>query len=168
MKQFNSGLWALHECIVDVFAHVTIVVLARQSLDQQPKDERWPIIAMWLGPHITTEAGHVLSSKAAPCGSPSAGAVLTAEPQRADVDPDEALADPFAQLFCNLSRGDGIVVDVGVIASDLRNGSRCRYRFELSHFSSSGARRQIVCSTGILPVGQTGVSPVLLVVRQDA
>lgn len=26
--------------------------------DQYSKDERWPIIAMWLGPHITTDAGH--------------------------------------------------------------------------------------------------------------
>jgi hypothetical protein len=25
--------------------------------DQRPKDERWPIIAMWLGPHITTDDG---------------------------------------------------------------------------------------------------------------
>ena len=32
------------------------------------------------GGAVTTEAGHVLSSKAAPCGSPSAGAVLTADP----------------------------------------------------------------------------------------
>jgi uncharacterized membrane protein len=35
------------------------------------------------GGAVTTEAGHVLSSKAAGCGSPSAGAVLTAEPQQA-------------------------------------------------------------------------------------
>jgi uncharacterized membrane protein len=35
------------------------------------------------GGAVTTEAGHVLSSKAAPCGSPSAGAVLTADPQQA-------------------------------------------------------------------------------------
>ena len=35
------------------------------------------------GGAVTTEAGHVLSSKAAPCGSPSAGAVLTAEPAQA-------------------------------------------------------------------------------------
>ena len=24
----------------------------------QPKDERWQHLAMWLGPHITTDAGH--------------------------------------------------------------------------------------------------------------
>ena len=35
------------------------------------------------GGAVTTEAGHVLSSKAAPCGSPSAGAVLTADPAQA-------------------------------------------------------------------------------------
>ena len=35
------------------------------------------------GGAVTTEAGHVLSSKTAPCGSPSNGAVLTAEPEQA-------------------------------------------------------------------------------------
>src|SRR4051812_50115971 len=35
------------------------------------------------GGAVTTEAGHVLSSKAAPCGSPSAGGGLTAAPQQA-------------------------------------------------------------------------------------
>jgi uncharacterized membrane protein len=35
------------------------------------------------GGAVTTEAGHVLSSKSAPCGSPSNGAVLTAEPEQA-------------------------------------------------------------------------------------
>jgi uncharacterized membrane protein len=35
------------------------------------------------GGAVTTEAGNVLSSKAAPCGSPSAGAVLTADPEQA-------------------------------------------------------------------------------------
>src|SRR4051794_41522300 len=35
------------------------------------------------GGAVTTEAGHVLSSKAAPCGSPSAGGGLTPEPKQA-------------------------------------------------------------------------------------
>jgi uncharacterized membrane protein len=35
------------------------------------------------GGAVTTEAGHVLSSKTASCGSPSNGAVLTAEPEQA-------------------------------------------------------------------------------------
>jgi uncharacterized membrane protein len=35
------------------------------------------------GSAVTTEAGHVLSSKAATCGSPSAGGVLTADPEQA-------------------------------------------------------------------------------------
>jgi hypothetical protein len=26
--------------------------------DQKPKDERWPVIAMWLGPNIKTSEGH--------------------------------------------------------------------------------------------------------------
>jgi hypothetical protein len=29
---------------------------------------------------------------------------------------------------------------MGMIAGDLRDGSRCGYRLELSHFSSSGAQ----------------------------
>jgi len=35
------------------------------------------------GGAVTTEAGHVLSSKAATCGSPSVGGVLTADPEQA-------------------------------------------------------------------------------------
>ena len=35
------------------------------------------------GGAVTTEAGHVVSSKVASCGSPSAGAVLTADPEQA-------------------------------------------------------------------------------------
>ena len=26
--------------------------------EEHPPDERWQVVAMWLGPHITTEAGH--------------------------------------------------------------------------------------------------------------
>ena len=26
--------------------------------EEHPKDEQWQVIAMWLGPHITTDAGH--------------------------------------------------------------------------------------------------------------
>ena len=26
--------------------------------EEHPKDERWQVVAMWLGPHITTQAGH--------------------------------------------------------------------------------------------------------------
>ena len=36
-----------------------------------------------IGVAVLAEAGRVLSSKAAPCGSPSAGAVLTADPEQA-------------------------------------------------------------------------------------
>jgi uncharacterized membrane protein len=36
------------------------------------------------GGAVTTESGHVLSSRAATCGSPSAGAVLTADPVQAE------------------------------------------------------------------------------------
>jgi len=54
----------------------------------------------------------------------------------------EALADPVAQLLRNLSCGGRVIVDMGMIAGDLRDGSRCGYRLELSHFSHPG-RRQI-------------------------
>jgi len=33
-------------------------VVKLSGADQKAPDERWPIIAMWLGPHITTDAGH--------------------------------------------------------------------------------------------------------------
>jgi hypothetical protein len=33
-------------------------VVHLSEADKKPKDERWPIIAMWLGPHITTTEGH--------------------------------------------------------------------------------------------------------------
>ena len=26
--------------------------------EEHPKDEQWQVVAMWLGPHITTQAGH--------------------------------------------------------------------------------------------------------------
>lgn len=33
-------------------------VVQLSEADQKPKDERWQIIAMWLGPHIKTTEGH--------------------------------------------------------------------------------------------------------------
>ncbi len=33
-------------------------VVHLSEADKMPKDERWPIIAMWLGPHIKTSDGH--------------------------------------------------------------------------------------------------------------
>lgn len=30
----------------------------RSGADQKPKEERWPLIAMWLGPQIKTNEGH--------------------------------------------------------------------------------------------------------------
>src|ERR1044071_2689381 len=33
-------------------------VVHLSNADQQPKDERWPIIAMYLGPHIKTSEAH--------------------------------------------------------------------------------------------------------------
>src|SRR5690349_15802484 len=38
------------------------------------------------GGAVTTESGHVVSSRSATCGSPSAGAVLTADPMQAQGD----------------------------------------------------------------------------------
>lgn len=33
-------------------------VVHLSEADQKPSEERWPIIAMWLGPHIKTPEGH--------------------------------------------------------------------------------------------------------------
>lgn len=33
-------------------------VVRLSAADKKPKDERWPIIAMWLGPNIKTTEGH--------------------------------------------------------------------------------------------------------------
>ena len=33
-------------------------VVHLSEADKKPKDERWPVIAMWLGPHIKTTEGH--------------------------------------------------------------------------------------------------------------
>jgi uncharacterized membrane protein len=48
------------------------------------------------GGAVTTEAGHVLSSKVAPCGSPSAGAVLTADPEQAAAGGGQCVQDLVA------------------------------------------------------------------------
>lgn len=44
-EQYRADITNLCDCL-----HLS-------GADQKPKDERWPIIAMWLGPHITTQAG---------------------------------------------------------------------------------------------------------------
>lgn len=33
-------------------------VVHLSEADKMPKDERWPIVAMWLGPHIKTSEAH--------------------------------------------------------------------------------------------------------------
>ena len=45
-EQYRADITNLCDCI------------QLSGADQKPKDERWQIIAMWLGPHITTQAGH--------------------------------------------------------------------------------------------------------------
>ncbi|WP_422742730.1 YibE/F family protein [Mycobacterium sp. WMMD1722] len=56
------------------------------------------------GGAVTTEAGHVLSSSLAPCGSPSAGAVLTADPLPAPGGPIEGAA-PCVQNLVAIDSG---------------------------------------------------------------
>lgn len=48
------------------------------------------------GTAVTTESGHILSSTLAPCGSPSAGAVLTADPVAAPGDAGQCVQNLVA------------------------------------------------------------------------
>ena len=44
--------------------------------DQMPDNERWPVIAMWLGPHLKTEAAHAFLVQIQPLtGEPKARAL---------------------------------------------------------------------------------------------
>ena len=45
-EQYRADITNLCDCL-----HLS-------GADQKPKDERWQIVAMWLGPHITTQGGH--------------------------------------------------------------------------------------------------------------
>ena len=53
-------------------------VVHLSGADQQPKDERWPIIAMYLGPHLATPQAHEFLVAIQPLhGEPKAVALET-------------------------------------------------------------------------------------------
>jgi uncharacterized membrane protein len=71
--------------VVGLLIAIGVAVVAGAALlwpSQQKVDIPLPFQNA-AGGAVTTEAGHVSSSKAAPCGSPSTGAVLTADPVQA-------------------------------------------------------------------------------------
>jgi hypothetical protein len=53
--------------------------------DQYPKDERWPVIAMWLGPHITTNEGHEFLIAIQPLQGEAKALALETEAKRVGV-----------------------------------------------------------------------------------
>lgn len=53
--------------------------------DKYPKDERWPVIAMWLGPHITTNEGHEFLIAIQPLQGEAKALALETEATRAGV-----------------------------------------------------------------------------------
>jgi uncharacterized membrane protein len=64
------------------------------------------------GGAVTTEAGHVLSSKVAPCGSPSAGAVLTAEPAPGQ-DQSTQCIQTLVAIDSGPNRGADTLLEIG-------------------------------------------------------
>ena len=54
--------------------------------DEMPADQRWPVLAMWLGPHLKTEDAHAFLVRIQPLtGEPKARA-LEAEAARVGLD----------------------------------------------------------------------------------
>ena len=64
--------------------------------DQAPKDERWQVIAMWLGPHIKTEAGHEFLIAIQPLTGEAKAMALESEAKRVGVTKCE-LANEWRQ-----------------------------------------------------------------------
>jgi predicted metalloprotease with PDZ domain len=69
-------------------------VLHLSGADQLPADSRTPTIAMWLGPHITTPAGHEFLVKIQPLEGMTKAAALDDEAKRVGLD-GCALADEW-------------------------------------------------------------------------
>ncbi|MDT7760242.1 MAG: hypothetical protein QOH27_6140, partial [Mycobacterium sp.] len=68
--------------VVGLLVAIGVAVIAGMAL-LWPNHQRVDIPLPFqngAGGAVTTEAGHVLSSSSAPCGSPSAGGVLTSAP----------------------------------------------------------------------------------------
>ena len=53
--------------------------------EEHPKDERWQVVAMWLGPHITTEAGHEFLIAIQPLQGEAKAMALESEAKRVGV-----------------------------------------------------------------------------------
>jgi len=69
-------------------------VVHLSEADKQPKDERWPIIAMWLGPHIKTDDGHEFLIAIQPLQGEAKALALETEAKRVGL-PSCALADEW-------------------------------------------------------------------------
>lgn len=92
--------------VVGLLVAIGLAVLVGAAMlwpDQQKTDIPLPFQNA-EGGAVTTEAGHVLSSSLAPCGSPSAGAVLTADPLPAPGGPQEGAA-PCVQTLVAIDSG---------------------------------------------------------------
>jgi uncharacterized membrane protein len=84
--------------VVGLLVAIGVAVIAGAALlwpSQQKVDIPLPFQNA-AGGAVTTEAGHVLSSTIATCGSPSAGAVLTADPVPAQGDGAQCVQDVVA------------------------------------------------------------------------
>ena len=53
--------------------------------EEHPKDERWQVVAMWLGPHITTQAGHDFLIAIQPLQGEAKAMALESEARRVGV-----------------------------------------------------------------------------------
>ena len=61
-------------------------VMHESGADEQPADARQAIIAMWLGPHITTEEGHQYLIAIQPLHGEAKAAELEGEARRVGLD----------------------------------------------------------------------------------
>ena len=56
--------------------------LQQSGAMDHPADERWQVVAMWLGPHITTDAGHEFLVAIQPLQGAAKAAALDSEAHR--------------------------------------------------------------------------------------
>ena len=71
-------------------------VVRLSGADQKPKDERWPVIAMWLGPQIKTTEGHEFLVAIQPLRGQVKALALETEAKRVGITKCE-LADEWRQ-----------------------------------------------------------------------
>jgi hypothetical protein len=72
-EQYRADITNLCDCL-----HLS-------GADQAPKDEQWQVIAMWLGPHITTTAGHDFLIAIQPLQGEAKALALESEAKRVGV-----------------------------------------------------------------------------------